>query len=143
VSGRVERRAAVRDLRQRSKLWSEKLVEVPREQWPGRPGLTVPVKLWKSRHYLAQLHEETWLGNTEVLRLSVNRVARAAGGWGENIPWQELMRCKREAGYADWYAIEIYPRDRDIVNVANMRHLWLLSEPLAIGWFDGQGEAGI
>lgn len=142
---RVERRAAIRDLRERSKAWPEELAEVPRDEWPRLPesATSLPVKLWRSRHYLAQLYEVKCIGDTEVLRLSVNRVTRAVGGWGENIPWQDLQRCKREAGYADWYAIEIYPRDQDIVNVANMRHLWLLSSPLAIGWFDGEEGGGI
>jgi hypothetical protein len=36
--------------------------------------------------------------------------------------------------------VEIYPRDRDIVNIANMRHLWVMAEPLALGWFAAEGE---
>lgn len=31
-------------------------------------------------------------------------------------------------------AVEIYPAERDIVNVANMRHLWVLPERLPFGW---------
>lgn len=141
---RIERRLAVREMRERAKAWPEHLVPVPAEQWPApRPGHRRPVGLWRSRHYLAQLFEEKPVGFIDVMRLTVNRCTRVAGGWGENIPWQDLMRCKREAGFGGWYGIEIYPRDRDVVNVANMRHLWLLSEPLDIGWFDGEGEAGI
>ena len=45
------------------------------------------------------------------------------------------MQVKREIGFGDWYALEIFPRDGDIVNVANMRHLWMLATPLSIGWF--------
>ena len=68
-------------------------------------------------------------------RLTVNRVTIGGGGhFHENITWDELMRCKRETGLGDWYAVEVYPADRDIKHVANMRHLWVLSEPLGIGW---------
>lgn len=39
------------------------------------------------------------------------------------------MQVKRLVGYADKCAIEIYPPDQDIVNVANMRHLWVVDMP--------------
>jgi hypothetical protein len=31
-------------------------------------------------------------------------------------------------------AVEVYPKDSDIVNVANMRHLWLVDDKTNIGW---------
>ena len=46
----------------------------------------------------------------------------------------ELQDIKRQAGLGDYMAVEIYPKDRDIVNVANMRHLWVLRDPLQFGW---------
>ena len=57
------------------------------------------------------------------------------GNWLDGISWDQLMALKRHIGYGELYAIEIFPRDTDIVNVANMRHLWILREPLSIGWF--------
>lgn len=46
-----------------------------------------------------------------------------------------VLRCRRflaqvyeEAGYGDRDAFEAYPRQADVVNVANMRHLWVLPE---------------
>lgn len=125
-------------MRKQAAAWPERLAAVPAAEWPPvRPQRPVrPLELWRSRHYLAQVFGERWLGDIEVRRMSVNRVTVGADAhWEENIPWEDLMRCKREAGYGDWYGVEVYPRDRDIVNMANMRHLWLLREPLAIGWF--------
>ena len=55
--------------------------------------------------------------------------------WAVGISWDSLQDIKRRRGYGDKYAIEIYPREVDIVNVAAMRHLWVLPEPLNIGWF--------
>ncbi len=116
------------------------LLPVPPERWPPRRGSEYPTAVWLSRLYLAQQYACPPCNGIEVRRLSVNRVtARTVGGrsqWDADIPWEDLMRCKRDTGHDDWYAIEIYPRDRDIVNVANMRHLWLLAEPLPIGWFE-------
>lgn len=55
------------------------------------------------------------------------RITRRDGGDG--IPWDDLQVMKRLAGYGDDYAIEVYPADRDIVNDANIRHLWVLPYP--------------
>jgi hypothetical protein len=145
VTARAARKVAARITREQAKAWPELLTPVPESEWPRkRPGREHPIALWRSRHYLAQLYEAPWLADVRVLRLSINRVTLSTrGGWDENIPWQDLMRCKREAGYGEWYAVEIYPRDFDEVNVANMRHLWLLSEPLPIGWFATDPRPGI
>jgi hypothetical protein len=103
---------------------------IPREKWPRAfPGL---VEVWCSRKYLVQVYAEV----DGVLRASINRTTmRADGRWEENLTWDELQEIKRQIGRADSYAIEVFPRDSDIVNVANMRHMWILPEPLSIGWF--------
>jgi hypothetical protein len=141
MTSRSERKALVRHTREQCKAWPVHLEPVPESDWPPRRGRTdeqYPKALWRSRRYLVQMYPQPPFNGVEVRRLSVNRVTLGPGGhWDENIPWDDLMRCKRESGHGDWYGIEIYPRDRDIENVANMRHLWLLAEPLPIGWFEG------
>lgn len=136
---RAERRATAREMRQQAKAWPAHLVEVPESEWPPRrltPAGEYPTGVWRSRHYLVQRFVEPDLHGVEVCRLSVNRVTLGADGhWDEGISWDDLQRCKRETGYADWYGVEIYPRDRDVVALANIRHLWLMAEPLALGWF--------
>lgn len=63
-----------------------------------------------------------------IVRLSINRAAiNSSGGWQQDITWEELQRLKREAGYGDHDAVEIFPADADVVNVANMRHLWIVA----------------
>ncbi len=72
-------------------------------------------------------------------RLSVNRtVLTDDGQYQDGITWDELNRVKAEAGFADAWAIEIYPPTDDVVNVANMRHLWILDEAPIQAWTDGQ-----
>jgi len=71
-----------------------------------------------------------------IVRLSVLRTSLdTAGGWQQDITWEELQRLKREAGYGDHDAVEVFPPDADVVNVANIRHLWIL-EPghLPFAW---------
>lgn len=134
---RAERRAAAAAMREQAKAWPISLVEMSESEWPPpSPYRKRPLAVWRSREYLVQRWPESPLNGVEVRRLTVNRVTmRADGHWDQVIPWDALQRCKRETGHGDWYAVEIYPRDRDIVHVANMRHLWLLAEPLGIGWF--------
>lgn len=121
------------------------MTEISAERWPqsqrGNP--RAPQRCWESKGFLAQLYQVHARDGSQSFRLSISRVTlRVDGRWDDVIAWDELMQVKRECGYADIYAIEIYPRDADIVNVANMRHLWLLERPLDIGWFrDLEGEA--
>lgn len=42
----------------------------------------------------------------------------------------DLQRLKRECGRGDLDAVEVYPRDCDVVNVANMRHLFVFESCL-------------
>lgn len=107
----------------------QKLTEVPRDMWPD-DGNTDRTKVWMSRDYLVQEFNES-----NTIRLSVNRTEMMANGrWDDKLTWDELQEIKRQLGYGDSYAIEVYPKDKDVVNVANMRHLWVLDSPLAIGW---------
>lgn len=113
--------------------WPDVLTEVPKP-WPVTPvGFQRPVRLLRSKSFLCQIFQEP----NGVLRLTVNRteLAKNSTDWRPMITWEELQDLKGQAGYGDSYAIEIYPRDRDEVNVANMRHLWILPAPLEIGWF--------
>lgn len=114
-----------------------RLTEVPRETWPPYPNPAhTPTKVWQNRKYLVQLFDETPLHNIDTRRVTVCRVTLGNDGhWDANLTWDELQDIKHEIGFGDWYGLEIYPRDRDVVNVANMRHLWMLAAPLQLGWF--------
>ena len=97
-------------------------------------GAPVPASLrevWRSRKYLVQVH--VVVGGVE--RLSVQRTELdAVGRWRDGIPWEDLQRLKAECGRGGYAAVEIYPPDGDVVNVANMRHLWVLPFPPAFMW---------
>ncbi len=54
------------------------------------------------------------------------------------MTWEELQEIKRQVGIGDFFAVEIFQRDKDIVNVANMRHLWVLPDPLDFGWMTSE-----
>lgn len=90
------------------------------------------IKAWRSRDFLCQLAE----CKSGHLRLSINRTVVDVTNrrWRDGITWDELMQVKRECGYGDQYAVEVFPADHDQVNVANIRHLWLLPEAPPYAW---------
>lgn len=105
------------------------LTPVPKWKWPDNNDRK-RTEVWLSDKYLVQVFDE---GHS--LRMSVNRVTvRDDGKWDENLTWDELQEIKGQIGRGKKYAIEIYPRDCDVVNVANMRHLWILPKMLPMGW---------
>lgn len=132
---RAERRAIARYAQVEAAKRPERLTTIPREQWPNYSQQDLQA-VWQSRKFLVQVFSAKPFNGIECKRLTVCRVTLGADGrWDQNITWDELYAIKAELGFGDWYSIEIYPRERDLVNVANMRHLWLLAQPLQIGWF--------
>lgn len=115
-------------LRRDNRTFPKHLVNTPREHWPkdgnkNRGDLRISVM--RSRDFLVQVFPVLDGGTN---RISVNRTdCDKDGNWLEGITWEELMQIKREAGFAEELAVEFYPPDKDIVNVANMRHLFLVA----------------
>lgn len=89
------------------------------------PGGSPPIRAWRNRTFLAQLFTE---GDYE--RLTVNRAYLADNGrWRDGITWDELMDVKAGVGFGHRWAVELYPSEDAVVDVANMRHLWLVDRP--------------
>ena len=67
--------------------------------------------------------------------------------WKEGISWEDIQQIKTEVGLGALDAVEVYPRDVDIVNVANMRHIWVFKNRyLTFAWrgkkFPEAGDVG-
>lgn len=127
---RVARREVQQHLdRQNAKLPTQ-LQEIPRDQWPneGPPSL---LSVWRSKEYLVQVFNAP---APALVRLSVNRTAMCRTGWKDGISWEELQRLKLECGYGDQDAVEVFPKQCDVVNLTNMRHLWIMVDPLEFAW---------
>lgn len=118
-TNRWQRRALVADNRKEPVA----LRQVPVGEWPEyRPnGLEA---VWRSREFLVQVftHEKAF-------RLSVCRTQVAGTRWVDGISWDDLQRVKRECGLGDKCAVELFPPDDEVVNDANMRHLWIVDAP--------------
>ena len=101
----------------------DKFIEIPKNQMPISE--RAPRKVYKNDKFLVQVFIE----ENKPTRLTINKVKRKLNNWVDGITWDELMHIKRMIGYAEQCAVEIYPPDKDVVNVANMRHLWLVDMP--------------
>lgn len=99
---------------------------------------TPPVAVWRSRGFLVQKYLAP---APAIARLSVLRTTLAGERWQDGITWDELQQIKNELGYFAHTAVEVFPPMRDVVNVANIRHLWVLDGPLPFAWCAGQGAA--
>lgn len=105
------------------------LQRVPQDEWPGfkPPDL---IEVWRSRGFLVQIYTEP----SGYQRMSICRSVHNGDSWVDQVTWDELMRLKRECGRGGRDAVEVFPADQDIVNVANMRHLFFPPEPLTFKW---------
>ncbi len=111
---------------------SEDLVEVPREEWERRVSSVPPglARVWRSRDWLVQLYDIDGRRRLSIRRTDMRGDGRASDG----ITWDQLQAIKRECGFGDHWAVEVYPADVDVVDVAAMRHLWLLASAPSFAW---------
>jgi len=126
IGNRLQRRAAVKYLKEKNKQYGDHLTYVAREDWPANspPDLLL---VMRSNAYLVQIHAAP---SPAKVRLSIIRSSIIGNQWSDGIGWNDLQELKRQAGYGDALAVEVYPPAVDVVNVANMRHLWILDEDL-------------
>lgn len=132
---RQERQAMIRKLERDNTGWPETMVQVAQEKWPKgflQDCVDTIVGLHRSRHFLAQV----FATSDGYLRLAVTRTMCTPNGerWLDGITWDELMRVKAECGYGECWAVEVYPANSHVVNIANVRHLFLLAEAPAYAW---------
>lgn len=124
-------RAQRRQLERDNAKQPDRLQEIPRAQWPANAPPTI-MRVFRSRDFLVQ--EYAHPSAHVIARLSVCRTSISGNRWKDGITWDDLQRIKNECGYGDVDAVEIYPADDDVVNVANMRHLWVLDSRIPFAW---------
>lgn len=127
---RTQRRSAQKHLNTTNAKLPAHLQEIPRAAWPSE-GPSSLLSVWRSKDYMVQVFNAP---APALVRMSVNRTTMGITGWKDGISWDDLQRLKLECGYGDQDAVEVFPKQRDIVNVANMRHLWIMVDPLDFIW---------
>jgi hypothetical protein len=107
-------------------------VVLQRQSFPASLAPPKCIEVWRSRWFLVQVYAE----QPGLLRASVcrTRIDSDTGRWRDGIAWEDLQLIKREIGRGHLDAVEIFPADSNVVNVANMRHLWITEEPIPFAW---------
>lgn len=122
---REQRRQLARDNAKRP----IKLEQIPRYQWPDPD--SPQLKVWRSRDFLVQVFAAK---PPAMARVSINRTEMDGNRWRDGITWDQVQRIKQEIGRGEQWAVEVFPADTELVNVANVRHIWLLAEAPAFAW---------
>ncbi len=120
-------------MRRQNKLYGFGLEQVHHVEWGHfHPlyGEKRPSEIWRSNNYLLFIFAFESHERISVLRTELN----IAGRFAQGISWDDLMRLKSECGRGKEWAVECYPPDDEVVNVQNMRHLWLLRTAPLYGW---------
>lgn len=121
---------ARRHLQQESRKFSEEFTRISDDEikdvsFMGKK----PEACFRNRNFFAAVFLDDCEGQS-YCRLTVNRTELFQdGNWIDKITWDELMAVKRGIGMGDRWMVEVYPKDDEIVNVANMRHLFLVPRP--------------
>lgn len=106
-----------------------KMLEVSRDKWDhlnGNPNSDL-IKVFKSDRFLVQIRK-----HKDSVRLSINKVKYTIVNgnpiWHDAITWDELQEIKNQCGYENFWLCEYYPPKDSVVNVANIRHLWVMDK---------------
>lgn len=113
-----------------NRRYPDTMVLVPHSDYKAKPPRELQ-EVWRSRTMLCQIYQ---YGGVTRLTISSTDYRAETGAVRDGLSWDELMQVKRECGFGAYEAVEIYPADANIVNVANMRHLWITGEAMPFGW---------
>lgn len=115
---------------------------VPKIKWPETAdkhyGVDYRTLVYKNKDFLVQIFQV----HDHLLRMSVNRTAyrfKECGvktEWIDGITWDELQEIKKSVGLDKYWGVEIYPPEKSVVNVANMRHIFLYETKPTCAWGD-------
>lgn len=116
------------------------MLELPRSSWPTDAGEASGVRreaVFRGGGFLAQLFTDRAEGAAGTVwhRLTVCRDTMGDNGrWLDGITWDELQAVKAAVGCGGLWAVEVYPAEGHVVDVANMRHLWLFVARPPFAW---------
>lgn len=104
--------------------------EVDPSEWahiPEKDSRSRVTKVFRDDRFLVQVRKH---GST--VRLTISKINHTIKNnrtiWEDGITWDELQEIKNKCGFKDQWLCEYFPADDEVVNIANMRHLWVLDE---------------
>lgn len=126
---RSQRRALERVKRQLIASYPDELTRVD-ENDPNMPYTSHPQDLdcvWRNKKFTVMVWN---LPAGKKLSISRNTWDSHTRRYTDGITWDEIMEIKRCCGFGERNAIEFYPPDSEVINIANVRHIWLLPNSL-------------
>lgn len=111
-----------------ARTWGEWDRIVPTEQQKAEHPISENVSVcYSNNRYGVQVYE-CFIEKLGLAGETITQVTIGRHGDLESITWDELQRIKNELIGEDRVAIEIYPPVRQLVNQANLRHLWVFHQ---------------
>ena len=126
ITTREQRRQLQRD----NEKFGDEFVEFQKDQWPPCPPDNL-LRVMRSRDFLVQVYAAD---HPAAFRLSVVRTSHNGERFEDGISWDELQAIKNHVGFLNVDAVEVFPAEYDRVDVANMRHIWIMGSPLTFAW---------
>lgn len=130
INRKTRRRKQAKQLKQ----YPEMLKEITAAEYLVKTGKPFDENLSKcfiSQRYFVQVWERP---NVPVMISVCRTELNGHGRYKDDISWDNLQEIKNTIGYKDFDCVEIYPRECDVINVQNMRHLWVMPEILPYAW---------
>ena len=130
-----KKKEILRQIRAYSNTFPSHLVRVTQPNLPTHFKSEI-LESWRSKKFVLVVYAI----NENIERISINRADfnKDFTRWNDKISWDDLQRLKAECGRGHLEAVEVYPADKDIVNVANIRHIWVFKSgslhDQGIGW---------
>lgn len=81
------------------------------------------IQAWRNNIYSVQVFARARVGAPAAMHLAIRRHDEA-----EVRGWSDLQRIKNEIAGEGRAAVEVYPPASDVIDQANMRHLFVLAE---------------
>lgn len=120
--------AKVKILAADNKKHTAEFVPMPEETWP--QSSTPIIRVMRNNKFLVQIFQERSCIRLTICRTMIGRDGR----WLDGITWDELQWVKNAVGYGSRDAFEVYPKHNNVVDVANMRHLWIPDQTMDFVW---------
>ena len=124
---REQRRALEKVKRQLIASYPDTLEVVP-ENDPNLPYSSHPQdidKIYRSKKYTVIVWN---VPAGKKLSISRNEWDSHTNRYKDGITWDEIMEIKRQVGFGEQNAVEFYPPDSQVINIANVRHIWILPQ---------------
>lgn len=83
--------------------------------------------VWVSKVYMVRHYLSSKQSGSE--RLSIDYTVPEVHGSVNTITWESLQYIKNTLGFADRYAVELFPPADEEIHSIEQRHLWLVGAP--------------